>query len=316
MSSPFFEPAGALWRPEPCGAPPGLRRMQARAGQGWVQAQALGQGVALGRLSCHLAQPLCEQFECPSESVRLMLLVRGRQCVRLAGGAEVQVQAGDVLVRPGNPGPLCHIAPAQQPLASVALDVPRAYLAALCAGAADGLGPAALGLPGRCTALRPRGSLAAALLARGQRLLAAGPAQGALALLELQAQGLALLHCLLTGAASPVLPAQGSGAAARWQRALDEALHILHEQWDQPHTIASLARRAGMNECYLKALFRQRTGMTIAAYLRQLRMGHARQLIESGQATVQQAALACGYARSDKFAQAFARVHGLRPSQL
>ena len=56
--------------------------------------------------------------------------------------------------------------------------------------------------------------------------------------------------------------------------------------------------------------------MTIAAYLRQLRMGHARQLIESGQATVQQAALACGYARSDKFAQAFARVHGLRPSQL
>lgn len=228
---------------------------------------------------------------------------RGRQCVRLAGGAEVQVQAGDVLVRPGNPGPLCHIAPAQQPLASVALDVPRAYLAAL-------------GLPGRCTALRPRGSLAAALLARGQRLLAAGPAQGALALLELQAQGLALLHCLLTGAASPVLPAQGSGAAARWQRALDEALHILHEQWDQPHTIASLARRAGMNECYLKELFRQRTGMTIAAYLRQLRMGHARQLIESGQATVQQAALACGYARSDKFAQAFARVHGLRPSQL
>ena len=57
-------------------------------------------------------------------------------------------------------------------------------------------------------------------------------------------------------------------------------------------------------------------GLTIAAYLRQLRMGHARQLIESGQATVQQAALACGYARSDKFAQAFARVHGLRPSQL
>ena len=80
--------------------------------------------------------------------------------------------------------------------------------------------------------------------------------------------------------------------------------------------IATLARRAGINECYLKEMFRQRTGQTIAVYLRALRMGHALRLLESGQATLQQAAHACGYSRADKFSQAFRRVHGVMPSQV
>ena len=148
-----------------------------------------------------------------------------------------------------------------------------------------------------------------------RRLLALGRAPGLLARLELESLALGLLHKLL--AADGAAPAPAAARAPRhWQRAVDEALHILHAEWSEPLTIARLARRAGINECYLKEMFRQRTGQTIAAYLRALRMGHALRLLESGQATLQQAAHACGYSRADKFSQAFRRVHGVMPSQV
>ena len=61
-------------------------------------------------------------------------------------------------------------------------------------------------------------------------------------------------------AAAPVsAPAPAAARAPRhWQRAVDEALHILHAEWSEPLTIARLARRAGINKCYLKEMFRLR----------------------------------------------------------
>ena len=305
--------AVAFVEDRPATLPPGLPqrrwRMPAGAGQGWAQTHQLGNGVVLGRLSCQFEQHYKSSFECHSDSLRLMLMLQGGQRVRSARG-EVQALAGDVLVRHGNPGPLCSEVPAHMPLASIALDVPRPLLAELRADARLPL--AHLGPPGRCTLLRPASGMARTLADTGWRLLALGRAPSPLAQLELQALGLGLLHQLLMADAH-TLPGPIS---RRWQRALDEALRILHTEWNQPLTIAALARRAGMNECYLKEMFRQRTGQTVAAYLRALRMAHARRLLESGQATVQQAAHACGYARADKFAQAFRREHGLLPSQL
>ena len=122
------------------------------------------------------------------------------------------------------------------------------------------------------TLLRPCDSVASQWLASGRRLLALGRAPGLLAQLELESLALELLHKLL--AADGAAPAPAAARAPRhWQRAVDEALHILHAEWSEPLTIARLARRAGINECYLKEMFRQRTGQTIDERSEERRVG-------------------------------------------
>lgn len=102
----------------------------------------------------------------------------------------------------------------------------------------------------------------------------------------------------------------------RQRLSVDEACHILQTEFAVAHTIASLARRVHLNECYLKSAFRQTTGETIAEYLRRIRMERARELIESQRASVLQASLFVGYANQSMFAAAFKAHYGFVPSRL
>lgn len=49
------------------------------------------------------------------------------------------------------------------------------------------------------------------------------------------------------------------------RRRIDEAADILRCEFSQTHTIATLTRRVGLNECYLKRCFKAQTGETVAA---------------------------------------------------
>jgi AraC-like DNA-binding protein len=114
--------------------------------------------------------------------------------------------------------------------------------------------------------------------------------------------------------------ADPSGSISRLPRrhraAVDDAIDILREEFDAPHSIASLASRTGLNQCYLKAAFRAVTGTTIARYLRDLRMYQARAMIENSRHSIQETALFVGYANPSHFAAAFRKVHGMAPSEL
>ena len=98
------------------------------------------------------------------------------------------------------------------------------------------------------------------------------------------------------------------------QKAVEEAVSILDEEWGVPPTITSLARRVGVNECYLKTDFRERTGLSIGAYVRKIRMEKALALIESSRCSVLQAATFVGYSNPSHFSRAFKRFHGYLPS--
>ena len=98
------------------------------------------------------------------------------------------------------------------------------------------------------------------------------------------------------------------------KRAVEEAVGILNDEWGAPPTITALSRRIGINECYLKNDFRQRTGMTIGEYVRKLRMEKALELIESGSFSVLQTAMFVGYSNPSHFSRAFKRFHGRLPS--
>ena len=132
---------------------------------------------------------------------------------------------------------------------------------------------------------------------------------------RLQIEGLAfsLLGAWLEIPPEPSTPA----LRTRWQRAVDDAIDIIQAEYASDHlTISELARRTGTNECYLKRGFRERTGRTIAAFIRQHRMQTALALLEEGEMTVREVAREVGYVNPSQFARAFRALHGYAPSDI
>jgi AraC-like DNA-binding protein len=91
------------------------------------------------------------------------------------------------------------------------------------------------------------------------------------------------------------------------------AAEFIAQQLEEPPTLAVLARQVGVSETTLKRGFRQIFGTTVFGYLRARRMEHARALLQSGEATVLEAAALVGYSNPSNFASAFRRQFGLNP---
>ena len=103
----------------------------------------------------------------------------------------------------------------------------------------------------------------------------------------------------------------------RWERAVQAAIDIIHAEYGGDHlSIGELARRTGTNECYLKRGFRERTGTSIAAYIRQLRLRSALALLEENRLSVREVAREVGYTSPSQFARAFRALHGFSPSDV
>ena len=97
---------------------------------------------------------------------------------------------------------------------------------------------------------------------------------------------------------------------------IDDVIDIIRSEYHLPLTIAELARRSGINECYLKQQFKARTGQTIAVYIRELRMNEAMRLLLDEGKTLQQTAWHVGYRNPNGFSLAFRKVHGVSPAVL
>lgn len=93
------------------------------------------------------------------------------------------------------------------------------------------------------------------------------------------------------------------------------AAELLTEDLESPPTVAELARRVGLSETTLKRGFHQIFDTTIFGYLRARRMERAHALLQSGQATVLEAAAFVGYSNPSNFAAAFRRQFGVNPKQ-
>jgi len=91
------------------------------------------------------------------------------------------------------------------------------------------------------------------------------------------------------------------------------AKEILQANFDEPPSIAQLARLVGLNECTLKRGFRACFNTTVFGYLRQYRMEQAKVLLMQGRMNVHQAAQAVGYASQSRFASVFRKTFGVNP---
>ena len=96
-----------------------------------------------------------------------------------------------------------------------------------------------------------------------------------------------------------------------FRRACDHLQAHLH---DAPE-LADLARELHTTERRLSTLFRQRLGLSVFDYTLELRLGHARQLLDTTTLQVQRVADLVGYQNAGDFTRAFRRRFGVTPGQ-
>ncbi|MEM9163802.1 MAG: AraC family transcriptional regulator, partial [Cyanobacteria bacterium P01_F01_bin.4] len=94
------------------------------------------------------------------------------------------------------------------------------------------------------------------------------------------------------------------------------ARDILIRNLDDPPSLLSLAKQAGINSFKLKQGFREIFNTTVFGYLHTYRMEEARRLLGLGELSVTQVAQSVGYSHPGKFAAAFKKKFGINPKAL
>ena len=82
----------------------------------------------------------------------------------------------------------------------------------------------------------------------------------------------------------------------------------------RPVTVREVASAVHLSERHAERLFRQKTGASLMATLRLMRLDLAAQLLLEGSATVTEVARACGYSDVRPFSTAFRSRHGQSPT--
>jgi AraC-like DNA-binding protein len=121
-----------------------------------------------------------------------------------------------------------------------------------------------------------------------------------------------ILADLANQTASPMLMMKSS---VRDLKRIDEARDILIENYRDPPAIPALARRVGVNQTKLKALFKTVYGTTIHEFTQRLRMEKASELLAKGDLTIAEIAYAVGYEFPASFTHAFRKFYGHSPRQ-
>lgn len=96
-------------------------------------------------------------------------------------------------------------------------------------------------------------------------------------------------------------------------RAIRNAEQILTSRLQEPPTIVDLSRMVGINQQTLKKGFRQLYGATINQYLNEKRLEQAGILIQAGEMSLREVALAVGYNNPSYFARKFKEKYQVVP---
>ena len=81
----------------------------------------------------------------------------------------------------------------------------------------------------------------------------------------------------------------------------------------QAVTIADIAEDLGYSVSHLRAVFRDRLGVSLGKYIRESRLSEAAQLLQSGALTVSDIGERCGFESLYAFSRAFRKAYGIPP---
>jgi len=147
---------------------------------------------------------------------------------------------------------------------------------------------------------------------RDLKVMLSRPINGPFSQVRAQARALDLIATILEILSADTDVNPRARLTPRDKRALEEVRALLDSEYASAPTIATLARRVGMNRTKLTQGFRQIFDESIQAYCQRLCMRQACQLLESGM-RVGEVAEAVGYEHQSSFAQAFRDYFGVPP---
>jgi AraC family transcriptional regulator len=96
---------------------------------------------------------------------------------------------------------------------------------------------------------------------------------------------------------------------------LKQALEYMNVHLSENVSLATISDELGISQCYFCRLFKQSTGMTPHAYLIQQRVERSKQLLKQRELTINEIAIACGFANPSHFAKHFRSHTGISPKQ-
>ncbi len=102
-------------------------------------------------------------------------------------------------------------------------------------------------------------------------------------------------------------------SAQRYPAPLQRAIVHAEARHGAVDSVAQLARIAGCSRQHLSTLFSAHLGMGVHAWLTQLRINHARTLLETTLSTIEAVARHTGYTDQFHFSRVFKRVTGVAP---
>ena len=94
---------------------------------------------------------------------------------------------------------------------------------------------------------------------------------------------------------------------------IEAILNHLRENFSESLRLPEVARRAGMSVPAFSRAFKQATGTSFLAYLRVVRVDHAKRLLMSTQLTTEQIAQACGFQSQHHLIRSFKKVTNQTP---
>jgi YesN/AraC family two-component response regulator len=99
----------------------------------------------------------------------------------------------------------------------------------------------------------------------------------------------------------------------RTERIAQAMLGYIHQHYMQPITLEQCAKTMELSRAYLSNLFSHRVGLPFKAYLTEIRLEKARELLGASATNISQVSAAVGYGSENRFRIAFRMATGLSP---
>lgn len=103
-------------------------------------------------------------------------------------------------------------------------------------------------------------------------------------------------------------------AATRLNR-IERVLAYIHTHLDQPLLVSELAAKSCWSRWQLQRVFSEQTGMSVAHYVRELKLSDAAKQLLTGQRRIIDIALSCGFTSEANFSRAFRQQYNMTPRE-
>jgi AraC-like DNA-binding protein len=117
---------------------------------------------------------------------------------------------------------------------------------------------------------------------------------------------------MLCGLAAVILEQQAVGTAGLESK-IDAVTELIRTRYADDWNTTTLAYHVGLSPDYLRHAFRDHMGVSVAQFLREVRLSMAVRLLESTDQPVKQIARLCGFQDPGYFSKRFRKVHGVPP---